>query len=412
MKVRYVFVLIILFFCSITGYQSFGQRFIPHTDAQPGRKSEVDLINYRIRMREINSDTAGIAEKIQEIQQTIKMKHDYLKELRKNNLANNINSDDSLSTAAALNLAQSKSDSLSREKAKKVDTLKNSTPPTISLQDSTQIEIIGLGGISDLQNFEKAGGNAAFGMAIHFGKNRRDISKKLCKNCGDVTCRKCFDNCWHDNKSICISVDTVECNGEKKPYYYKSQLYQRNTVYAYWNTRTGSSSDTQILAKTFLFPEISKRDLTIGYKRGFSLRRNSTSPDWTFDPYFEVSTSHFDSGSSLFRVYSGIIGLTFDFSSQNGSSNFGLSFTPYYNVLSVDPKYYVTFDSAFHNPKLPPTFHTIGLNVVGSLSSFQIFGNVKYVFNKDISNVDLSGLNVTIGVLVNTNIWKFNVPQK
>lgn len=263
--------------------------------------------------------------------------------------------------------------------------------------DSINVQILGVGGITDVQTIEKCGANATFGIALNFGGHKKEINKdeydKLC--CNEIYTKE--------------QVDCPCKENENKEKYYKARIYQRNTIYAYWNTRTGNSADSQVLAKTFLFPEISNRDITIGYKRKYSLTKYSVNSDFTWVPYLEFSTSHFDSGENYFRTYSGAIGCTFDFSATTNNAPIGLSFTPYFNLLSVDPKYNKAFDSAFHlNPFI---FRTVGLNVVGKVSTFQIFANIKYVFNKNIENIDLKGLNFTIGLLVNTDIWNFNVAK-
>jgi len=193
--------------------------------------------------------------------------------------------------------------------------------------------------------------------------------------------------------------------------------------YAMYNAHAANSSDTSLLQKTFLFPEIGKRLLVIGYAWV------STVPNSCFQivPFGEVSYNKITSSndSSAFYSISPTLGCRFELHNDNvrfgdTSAPFILSFVPYYNLISTDPKYFSATNNVYNeilNDKhLPPTFHSVGLTTSLQLSNFQIFANVKYVMNtkSDSSinsigsnNVDLKGLGIIIGAVINTDIINF-----
>lgn len=251
---------------------------------------------------------------------------------------------------------------------------------TTKIKDSITLQLIGLGGITDLESIKTAGGNAAIGFTIDWG------TRAWCKDC----CR----------------------------------MRPRNLVYALYNTRTGSSSDTESIQKTFLFPDISKRDATIGYEYHMSISHPCDSCNhnglWFATPFAEVSTSHYsDASNNKFRSLSAIIGCKISYQAVidlGGAKNFGLSFNPYYNVIDVDSKESLAFNTVLGESNLPTTFRCVGLNVVGTISDFQIFANWKYVLNgpdinRTINSTELKGSNVILGVLLSTNIFTAKIPR-
>jgi hypothetical protein len=191
-----------------------------------------------------------------------------------------------------------------------------------------------------------------------------------------------------------------------------------------YNTRTGNSSDSLSIHKTFLFPDISKRDITIGYQRQYIISKPCDSCNhsgyWSASPFIEFSTSHFnDTNDNKFRATSAVIGCKFTFQGQidlGGIKNYGISINPYYNIIDVDSKYSAAYNSAMLEHSMPTTFRTIGLNVVGTISDFQIFANYKYVLNSGVetdklNSVDLKGGVFTMGVYLSSSIFTVKIPR-
>ena len=253
-------------------------------------------------------------------------------------------------------------------------------------EDSINVSILGVGGASAVQNLNQANAGVSFGFLIKYGGHKRRNSTS------------------------------------------DYRLYQRNAFYLMFNPLPANSNDSGSIAKTFLFPELSKKDLVLGFERIFPFcggsaltADNNEFRNTTFSLFTEFSTSHYDTGISKFRTWSGMVGCKLNFQGSISGLNFGIQAGPYYNLINVEPKYFDARDNALQTPGgvngLPPTIHTIGFNVKASISAFEIFANAKYILSKKIdqdaaiTNPDLKGAVFTVGVLINTAIWSFNIPQ-
>jgi hypothetical protein len=211
-------------------------------------------------------------------------------------------------------------------------------------------------------------------------------------------------------------------------------LYQRNTAYVYFNPAAAISNDSATMAKTFLFPEISRRLFVIGYERKFPLTRNknldrttSENQQITWSLFGEFSTSHFDTGSHGFYAFNAMAGPKLTLQGSYAGFPFGLQIIPYYSLTAVEQKYWIAMDRSLVNPNfdeltnykgVPPTVHAAGINIKGSISSFEVFANYKYILNNDLNNnpnihnPDLKTTVLTIGVNITPEIWSFSIPQQ
>ena len=106
-----------------------------------------------------------------------------------------------------------------------------------TLNQSSNVAFIATGGINNLENIKQSYGHLGIGLLFRLSKY------KLTKNN------------WID------------------PHF----------VYVIFNAKTATSPDSNSILKTFLFPELNKRDFVLGYFWEF--RRN----DWSIAPNFEVS---------------------------------------------------------------------------------------------------------------------------
>ena len=195
---------------------------------------------------------------------------------------------------------------------------------------------------------------------------------------------------------------------------------KQNIVYGMYNAHAANSSDTAVIAKTFLFPEIGKRIFTIGYLRDYVSSKNE---NIHFVPMIEFSENKLsvtkDSTTQNINTFSTTFGYRIEW--HNDKVHFGdttvsfiFSVMPYYNMISVDSKYFNqhtdAYNSMFNDTHLPPTFHTVGFEAVLQLSKFQIFANLKWVLNdKQVSdaNIDLKGNSIVIGTIVSADFLNF-----
>jgi hypothetical protein len=181
-----------------------------------------------------------------------------------------------------------------------------------------------------------------------------------------------------------------------------------------FNTRTGSTADTASLVKTFLFPDIARRDFTMGIEYISKIGN-----DFFFIPFAEFSLNRYKTGndsiSNSFRSTSAIagfkLGKSYKVKVGDDIKTFGFSINPYYNVISTDPKFFSNYNNMLGETNLPPTFHTLGVNAVLEITHVSLFANMKQVLNTttNISNGDLKGFNYVIGTLISTNILKFKL---
>lgn len=211
-------------------------------------------------------------------------------------------------------------------------------------------------------------------------------------------------------------------------------LYQRNSFYMLFNPASAVSNDSLSVAKTYLFPEISKRDFVLGYERvfPFALRNrldhtNNEARPTTFSFFSEFSTSHYDTGNSAFRNYNVTTGFKVTYRNENAGLGFGIQIIPYYSFIGSERKDWnnrnqsilglnsTALDTLQHKG-IPPTVHAFGVNCKGSISSFEVFANFKYILNADINlnktiemaNPSFQTTLLTIGVVINPDIWSFN----
>jgi len=190
-----------------------------------------------------------------------------------------------------------------------------------------------------------------------------------------------------------------------------------NTIYGMYNAHAANSTDSNVISKTFLFPEIGKRLFTLGYMRDFVINKKDCIHIVPFTEFSENKLT--DSASQTIYTFSSTLGVRFDWHSD--SVNFGnskipviFSVFPYYNLISVDSKYYTDnnneYNTMFNESHLPPTFHTVGFEAILSISTFQIFADLKWVLNnKDLgaNDTNLRGNSIVIGTIVNADFLNF-----
>jgi hypothetical protein len=224
--------------------------------------------------------------------------------------------------------------------------------------DDPDVQLTGMGGLSNLENISAAGGNLSVGVLF--------------------------------------------------------KTSPRTNTYLMFNTRTGSTADTASLVKTFLFPDIARRDFTMGIEYISKIGN-----DFFFIPFAEFSLNRYKTGndsiSNSFRSTSAIagfkLGKSYKVKVGDDVKTFGFSINPYYNVISTDPKFFGNYNNMLGENNLPPTFHTLGVNAVLEITHVSLFANMKQVLNTttNISNGDLKGFNYVIGTLISTNILKFKL---
>jgi hypothetical protein len=238
---------------------------------------------------------------------------------------------------------------------------KNVFKEDTSRKDDADVQLIGMGGLSNLENISAAGGNLSVGVMF--------------------------------------------------------KTSPRTNTYLMFNTRTGSTADTASLVKTFLFPDIARRDFTIGIE--YISRIGN---DFLFIPFVEFSLNRYkvgnDSMSNSFRTTSAIagfkLGKSYKVKVGDDIKKFGFSINPYYNIISTDPKFFANYNNMLGETNLPPTFHTIGVNAVLDITHVSLFANMKQVLNTttNIANGDLKGFNYVIGTLISTDILKFKLHKE
>lgn len=222
-----------------------------------------------------------------------------------------------------------------------------------TLNKTRKVTLIGLGGVSNLENSKKTYGNLTGGVMYRLSRY------------------KVIKNNWID------------------PHY----------VYLLFGLKSASSSDSASLQKTFLFPELNKRDFVLGYFMNF--QKN----DWTIAPTFEFSINRLtDSANTKTFVSQGFsIGVKIQKELTDGNLRSFLAFYPYYSLITVDKKYFDDYKALTKEPDIPSTFHAIGLHVSGQLTNGILFCNMKYILNKEgaIKSADLKRFVYTVGTLLN-----------
>lgn len=239
----------------------------------------------------------------------------------------------------------------------------------IEMEDEPDLTISGVGGVSNLESLDKAGGNLSIYATFKLGKNKR-VGKSY----------------WID-----------------PPF-----------LYLAFNTRTQSSSDTAAFSRSFLFPEISKRDFIIGAFLSYT----HAPTNWVIKPTAEFSLNRYNTNTTdsipPLRTESFLIGAQFSksqtFNSNGTTVAAGFQLFPYYNLIHTQEKNqkYLPFSKA---DLLPRSLHTIGVQAILQVSAMQLFANVKYVLSdtKAAGVDDLIGMTYTIGTVINVDILDFNL---
>lgn len=270
---------------------------------------------------------------------------------------------DSTSNAISLLTLEIKSDSsLSSTMVAKTDSLKNIQKAARALElksladalsDNSPVIPIVTAGISNLENTKQSYGSISLGLLFR-------LSKYSVTNKG-----------WID------------------PHF----------VYLIFSSKTATSPDSTSIQKTFMFPELNKRDFVFGYYWQFLKN------DWTIAPSFEFSLNRFTDTASekKFISQSFNLGVRFQKSFSFENVNSFISLHPYYSLITVDKKYSVDYQQLIGEEKIPSTFHSIGLNISTQLPHAIMFCNMKYILNKEeqLKSNDLKTFIYTIGTLIN-----------
>ncbi len=275
-----------------------------------------------------------------------------------------------------------------REKIMKSETPESDDNDDIQNKDSVKIQFIGMASAASVDQLKKASGAVSIGISV----------------------------AWGGHKALDQSY----------------RLYQRNNFYMLFNPVSIVSNDSASKPKTFLFPDIGKRDFVVGYERVFPFSgrggldaTNNIIRPLTFSSFAEFSTSHYDTGVNNFRTYNLVAGLKLTYQNSELGLPFGFQIIPNYSFIYVEPKDWNGMDmsllgkpsSAFYSLSdkgMPPTIHTLGLNFKLSISALEFFANFKYALNRKLSDNDnipndFKNTAVVFGMLVNPDIWGFNV---
>ncbi|SEW34349.1 hypothetical protein SAMN05428988_4114 [Chitinophaga sp. YR573] len=238
-----------------------------------------------------------------------------------------------------------------------------------SVVNPIDIDILGIGGANDITNSQNLGGSLALGAYIAFQKKK-------------------------DNTR-----------------------WSHHAVYILYNARAGNSADTSVVARTFLFPDIGKRDLTLGYE--WLIKLGSGDAPWRLIPFVEFSFNrniYTPSKDSILKFHStnfsigAKIDLRRDFTLGAITKQFGFTFYPYYQLIATEPKDFSIRNEMLGEKALPPTFHTIGFNTSLQVAELGLFANYKQILNntENIGNRDLQGGILVVGALISTSIFKLN----
>lgn len=168
-------------------------------------------------------------------------------------------------------------------------------------------------------------------------------------------------------------------------------------VYAIYNVRTAVSNDTGSIQKSFLFPELNKRDFTLGWYSEFRRGRLKISPM----AEFSLNKITDSTGTKHFVSNNFVIGAKFEIGAVADSINGFLSIFPYHAIINVDPKY-KDYELILKEAGAHHTFHCLGMNVTAEVNRVLLFCNMKYILNKEkeIISPDLKRFVYTVGTLV------------
>lgn len=170
-------------------------------------------------------------------------------------------------------------------------------------------------------------------------------------------------------------------------------------VYLLFSTKTATSPDSSTIQKTFMFPDLNKRDFVMGYY--WLLMKK----DWSVSPLFEFSLNRFSDTAikKNFVSTNFLLGIKFQKSfDQDGGITPFISFFPYYSLISVDKKYAVDYKKMIGEEEIPTVFHSLGLQVSCQVTKGILFCNMKYILNKegDIKSPELKRFIYTIGTMI------------
>ncbi len=225
------------------------------------------------------------------------------------------------------------------------------------LNETLPVELIATGGISSLQDVKHMGGNLGVGLQFR------------------------------------LSSFKAKRNGWIDPHF----------LYVMFNAKTATSSDTGVLQREILFPEISKRDFVIGYF--FRQMKN----DFCLDFTVEAALNKYTDSIHTFRTESMTLGFAvskaFAINLDNVSTSISVKLFPYYNLINIDPKYWADYDAMLKSSNnAHATFHTLGLQTFLQADNIILFCNAKYVLNKmgetATPNRDFVRFVYTIGTMV------------
>jgi hypothetical protein len=190
-------------------------------------------------------------------------------------------------------------------------------------------------------------------------------------------------------------------------------------AYVLFNARSAISADSSQLRKAVLFPAIHRRDFVLG----FSLEQIYWDSQWSVNYVGEFSLARHRGDTESINVDTGdttkvgrefvtqnfLFGVDFQKSFEmnrdaEGSQFFSLSFFPYYQGISIDPKHWEDYGILLNEDQLAPTLHTAGLKTTVLYESARIFADVKYVMNNQNSiSPDMKRLVFTIGTQIDFN---------
>lgn len=178
----------------------------------------------------------------------------------------------------------------------------------------------------------------------------------------------------------------------------KNNWIDPHYLYLMFSAKTATSPDSSSIQKTFMFPELNKRDFVLGYF--WQLQKN----DWTIAPSFEFSLNKFvdtaNKKSFVSQSFSAGVRIQKSFSFEK--TNSFVSLYPYYSLITVDKKYSTDYQALIGEPSIPSTFHSLGLHVSAQIPNAILFCNMKFILNKegDLQSRDLKRYVYTIGTLL------------
>ncbi len=225
------------------------------------------------------------------------------------------------------------------------------------LNNTSPVKLIANGGISNLEEINAAAGNLSLGFMFRLSRFKRIGQSN-----------------WID------------------PHF----------LYLMFNTRTSSSVDTASIHKTFIFPELNKRDFVLGYL--LHLENNN----WGIEPVFEFSLNRYSDSArnNTFHSQSFLIGSkfykAFSFRVNDDTLSATAPLFSYYSLINVDPKDFDSYRNVMKDQHAHPPFYSFGLQAQIQIDKIAMFCNMKYIMNKEgqVSSNDLRRFVYTIGTMI------------